>query len=397
MLRVFFYHAREVNHNMRILSTIIGISLALAYTAASAPPPGKGPNKDDGGGKGRGDDVDHRAAQSGPIKLGTSGGSVVDQANGYCCSGTLGSLLEDAYGIQYILSNTHVLASDSVPGGNGLIAQPGNPINQPGYIDVQCQNIPEDYVAELTTWIPLPPGDVGSVDAAIAEVTPSRVDSSGAILGIGTISSTPRDPALDLSVKKSGRTSGVTTGTIKSINATVNVSYSDECAGDEFVTTFTGQIIVSPGKFIKGGDSGSLMVENVGTNPRPIGLLYAGSKRVAIASPVKDVLDEISISLGSSVSFVGIETANDVSTPSSTGFQNATVAGLKRATAAKEANAARLLQVPNAVGHGVGISGGKPVIQILVDGITPEAINEKPVSINGFRVVLLDIGEIVAL
>jgi hypothetical protein len=42
--------------------------------------------------------------------------------------------------------------------------------------------------------------------------------------------------------------------------------------------------------FLNSADSGSLMVEDVPTNPRAIGLLYAGSSTDAIANPINQVL-----------------------------------------------------------------------------------------------------------
>jgi hypothetical protein len=49
----------------------------------------------------------HTAKQTPPIQLGTSGGWSKDLANGFCCGGTLGSLVKIG-GTQYILSNYHV-------------------------------------------------------------------------------------------------------------------------------------------------------------------------------------------------------------------------------------------------------------------------------------------------
>ncbi len=46
----------------------------------------------------------HTAKQTPPIQLGTSGGWSKDLANGYCCGGTLGSLVKIG-STQYILSN----------------------------------------------------------------------------------------------------------------------------------------------------------------------------------------------------------------------------------------------------------------------------------------------------
>src|SRR5438045_2029658 len=79
----------------------------------------------------------HTAKQTPPIQLGTSGGWAYDLANGYCCGGTLGSLVSIS-GTQHILSNYHVFESDIVSGGNGRVAQTGDPIIQPGLIDVNC-------------------------------------------------------------------------------------------------------------------------------------------------------------------------------------------------------------------------------------------------------------------
>jgi hypothetical protein len=72
------------------------------------------------------------------------------------------------------------------------------------------------------------------------------------------------------------------------------VAYNNECAGGAaFTKTFTGQIIIRNrrSKFIAGGDSGSLMLEDVTTNPRAVGLLFAGSNRLAVANPIDDVLE----------------------------------------------------------------------------------------------------------
>src|SRR5881227_790199 len=80
----------------------------------------------------------HTAVQTPPIQLGTSGGWSKDLANGYCCGGTLGSLVQIGT-TQYIMSNYHVFESDIVPGGNGIVATEGNPVIQPGLIDVSCR------------------------------------------------------------------------------------------------------------------------------------------------------------------------------------------------------------------------------------------------------------------
>jgi hypothetical protein len=301
----------------------------------------------------------------------------------------LGALVQ-AGGIQYILSNTHVFAGDTVEGGNGIVAQVGDPINQPGYIDVECDDITIDYVAELTDWVPLAAGGLSTVDAAIAQVIPGTVDPEGKILEIGTISAETVPASLDQSVKKSGRTSGITKGRVVALDAEVPVRYEDECAGASFSTTFTGQILVTPGKFLKAGDSGSLMVEDVGANPRAVGLLYAGSKRVAIANPIDDVLDALGVTM------VGVAASASAAGETVGGPQ---AGGLAKAKQAKATHAGRLMEVPGAIGHAVGPATGRPgqvAIKVLVEQITPAAERAALREIDGVPVELLEVGTIVA-
>jgi len=243
--------------------------------------------------------VSHTAKQTPPIQLGTSGGSVVDVANGYCCSGTLGALVQKN-GVQYILSNSHVLAGDVVSGGNGKVSAIGDDIMQPGYVDNNCSVTGSNIVADLSTLSTLyPPGSTPNVDCAMAQVRAGMVRTDGAILEIGTLSAQTLAPAVGLLVKKSGRTTGLSRSSISGLNATVNVGYETECAGTSFTKTFTGQIIIANrrSKFLNSGDSGSLMVEDVTTNPRAVGLLYAGSSTTAVANPIGDVLSNLGVTM----------------------------------------------------------------------------------------------------
>lgn len=240
------------------------------------------------------EEADHRGRQNRPIELGVSGGNSKALSNGYCCSGTLGSLVSDG-STQYILSNSHVLAPDiAASAGDPDVSAIGDGVNQPGLIDVGCADIPADYVANLSTLSTLNPGGSpsGNVDASIAAVISGRVSSS--ILEIGTLSTLTRNASVGQKVKKSGRTTGLTRSEVTGLNATVNVGYENECNGQTFVNTFTGQILIkgkSKGRsFIAGGDSGSLMVEDINNLPRAVGLLFAGSSQVAVANPIGDVL-----------------------------------------------------------------------------------------------------------
>jgi hypothetical protein len=334
--------------------------------------------------------VDHKALQQPPIQLGTSGGSVTDFANSYCCSGTLGALVRIG-GVQYILSNTHVFAGDSEPGGNGIVAAEGDDINQPGYVDTYCGTRTNIIVADLSDWCAIVPGGATPVDAAIAQVRSGMVRTDGAILEIGVLSSDTLAAYPGLGVKKSGRTTGLTSSTVDSINATISVSYSTECAGSSYTSTYTGQVLVKnkAEKFLAGGDSGSLLVENVATNPRAVGLLYAGSRTVAVANPIADVLGYFGATM------VG-QAAAGATAEIVPGEDTLPRGQLAKAMRLQQLNGNLLLKAPGAMGHAVGVSGGRPVIKILVEEITPEALAEAPQSIDGIPVVVEAVGKIVA-
>ena len=332
--------------------------------------------------------VNHKARQNRPIQLGVSGGNANDVANGFCCSGTLGALVENAQG-QFILSNAHVFAHDTLAStADPDMATIGDPINQSGLIDVACQDRPSDYVASLSSLSSINPGAMSPVDAAIAEVEPGMVDADGAILEIGTISSTPAPASLNLGVKKSGRTTGLTASRIEGINATISVGYSSECGGPEFTSIYTGQIIAGNrgSKFIAGGDSGSLMVENVGTNPRAVGLLFAGSSSIAVANPIGDVLTYFGVSLVGQPGAGGTSAAIDPINQ-----------GAARAMAVQARNATRLISVPGAIGHAVGLGGNAPVIKVYVETITERARQATPASLEGVPVVLEATGPVTAI
>ncbi len=248
--------------------------------------------------------VPHTGKQTPPIQLGTSGGWSKDLANGYCCGGTLGSLIQVG-GKQYIMSNYHVFESDIVPGGNGIVATDGDPIIQPGLIDVGCGASSAQTVGSLHKLSSLPDNNV---DVSVALVSTGMVSPVGSILEIGTISSQTAAAYLGQAVKKSGRTTGLSSSQVSGLNATVSVQYDNECAGGSaFTRTFTGQIIISNrgSRFLNSGDSGSLMVDGLKTNPHAVGLLYAGSSSLAVANPIGEVLEFIGDKLGGTASMVG--------------------------------------------------------------------------------------------
>jgi hypothetical protein len=256
------------------------------------------------GGGGGGGGVSHTAVQTAPIQLGTSGGWRQDLANGYCCGGTLGSLIQ-VNGTQYILSNYHVFESDIVSGGNGVVATTGDNVIQPGLIDVNCTASGAQNVGTLVKVSSLPDSNV---DCSVAQVISGKVDPTGAILEIGTLGSGTVAAFGGQAVKKSGRTTGLTKSTVSGLNATIKVTYDNECAGaNVFTKTFTGQIVISNAgsRFLNSGDSGSLMVEDKNNSPKAVGLLYAGGGNTAIANPIDEVLTFLGGKLGGTATMVG--------------------------------------------------------------------------------------------
>ena len=110
--------------------------------------------------------------------------------------------------------------------------------------------------------------------------------------GYGIPNSETTSADLGMAVQKYGRTTGLTAGAITGINATVRVRYSSGSA------RFVGQIIIGPGGFSAGGDSGSLVVIQNGKNARkPVGLLFAGSTSFTVANPIDPVLTRFGVTV----------------------------------------------------------------------------------------------------
>ena len=94
-----------------------------------------------------------------------------------------------------------------------------------------------------------------------------------------------------MDVQKYGRTTGFTQGEVYLIDATVIVRY------DSGFARFVDQIIITPGNFSSGGDSGSLIVD---LNNRPVGLLFAGSSSYTIANHIDNVLSSFNVAIDGS-------------------------------------------------------------------------------------------------
>jgi len=98
-------------------------------------------------------------------------------------------------------------------------------------------------------------------------------------------------PTLGMRVRKMGRTTGLTFGTITLLNATVNVGYTTS-RGNR-TARFTGQVITEA--MSQGGDSGSLVVD--ATQNKAVGLLFAGSPLATIFTPIDVVLAGLNVTI----------------------------------------------------------------------------------------------------
>ncbi len=234
-------------------------------------------------------------------------------------AGTLGCLVhkDDE---RYILSNNHVLA-------NSNDASIGDPVLQPGQHDGGRQ--PGDVIATLNDFVPIrfenngnggngeAPCPVAGFAAAILNVfaaltgrktrlrqyrvtsdnNNNKVDCAIAkpdnpgdvandILELGTISDIA-DGQLGMEIKKSGRTTGLTTGTIDQIDVTVRVNF-----GANKVAVFEDQLMA--GAMSQGGDSGSVVLDQ---DNNLVGLLFAGSPTTTVINRIQNVFSELNVRL----------------------------------------------------------------------------------------------------
>lgn len=232
-------------------------------------------------------------------------------------AGTFGALVKDKKtGKPLILSNNHVLAN-STNGKDGRAAT-GDPVLQPGPYDGGNK---EQVIGYLERYIPLKrkfelpecrlataaqgvsnrllmtirpnyrlsfrrrSSESNTVDAAVASPISEKFVSSE-ILEIGTVSGIA-SPFLGMTVKKSGRSSGLNHTQIKVINTTLEIKLSnDEQA------VFEQQFITGP--IALPGDSGSLVVDE---KSRAVGLLFAGSEKVSVVNNIQNVINLLEIEI----------------------------------------------------------------------------------------------------
>ncbi len=211
----------------------------------------------------------------GGISIGSAG--IPDSA------GTLGLVVKGPQGKSYVLSCAHVLALDE----QAHFLHTGTPIWQPGGFDGGNGG---NVVGKLSKYIPIRfGGPVNYVDAAIGKLTVTGLKAgvlNASDTGFYTLSGTTAVHRGD-TIRKSGRTTNVTYGTVAATDATVRVYYTNSRWA-----RFTDQI-VTDGSFSSPGDSGSAVDEN----GRFVGILFAGSDTVTIICKAKHLMGPLSITI----------------------------------------------------------------------------------------------------
>jgi hypothetical protein len=202
------------------------------------------------------------------LRCGTSTGN-----DNECASGTIGCVVARG-GTRYLLSCNHVFARENH-------ASIGEQIDAPGRYDGKPKCAATPICGTLAAFKPISFTSDNVFDAAIVLPDPGRPYTCAEAGGY-TPTSTAMDPYLGQLVKKSGRTTGLTHGSVQAIHVTLKVGYTTGLA------TFVDQIMISR-NFIKSGDSGSLMVEESTNNP--VGICFAGGGGASFANPVRPALE----------------------------------------------------------------------------------------------------------
>lgn len=202
-------------------------------------------------------------------------------------AGTIGARVKDAAGNVYALSNNHVYANQNE-------ANIGDIVLQPGAYDGGVS--PTDNIGELYAFQPIDfNGGSNTMDAAIALSSVENLGNSTLGDGYGMPSSQIAAATIGLEVQKYGRTTGRTHGAISGIDVDVEVCYEQFWIFCTKSAYFTDQIQISGSGFSGGGDSGSLIVTEIGNNP--VGLLFAGSDTTTFANRIDLVLNAFGVTI----------------------------------------------------------------------------------------------------
>ncbi|MBN1857388.1 MAG: hypothetical protein JW846_10615 [Dehalococcoidia bacterium] len=208
----------------------------------------------------------------------------VPSAGWYIVGGTLGAVVKDKdTGATMFLSNFHVMCVDDA-------WSVGDTMTQPNLLDTG--SCPGDIVGSLQR------GQLGgTVDCAVCSHTARGYSCE--IVDIGDVEGTAT-PTLGMAVRKRGRTTGLTYGTVDTLDLSVNINYGDGL-GNVVLNHQIG-VDVNPmlsTQFGDHGDSGAVVVNDA---RKVIGLHFAGntSGTYGVANPIQDVLDALNVRMCSS-------------------------------------------------------------------------------------------------
>ncbi|MER5546500.1 hypothetical protein ACWDBP_34960 [Streptomyces sp. NPDC001233] len=220
-------------------------------------------------------DTAHYSPLEGGISMGPSrviGGSVY--------AGTLGAIvIDNSTQKRVALTNFHVAAVDDA-------WAVGNRMVQPSQIDTGT--VPSDeFGAILRATLS------AAVDGAVISIDSSKMTSCE-VVDIGMVQGT-KNAVLGMAVRKRGRTTGLTYGSVDGIAASVTVDYGDNLGQ----RTLSNQVSIAADTsrnttFSDHGDSGSVIVDDSGN---VVALLFAGSGSNTVGNPITDVLTELGISM----------------------------------------------------------------------------------------------------
>jgi hypothetical protein len=201
-------------------------------------------------------------------------------------TGTFGAVVVDGSGQPYLLGNNHVLADcGRFPVGGAII--------QPGSLDTGHSE--DDVVAHLVRSLPLERTKGNEIDCALARPVSDEIGMEilyiGRPQGIGTAT-------IGMPVHKTGRSTGYTTGFVRSTSTDYLVKYGD------MVLKLTRQVAFkgSDGQPFSGaGDSGALVLDS--RNNLAVALLnagteqYSGPSHVTLGSGIARVLSAFGVQL----------------------------------------------------------------------------------------------------
>jgi hypothetical protein len=206
----------------------------------------------------------------------------VPTAGNYVFVGTLGAIVRDrATGAMMALTNFHVACVDS-----GWAV--GDSQTQPGRVDGgSCPSGKFGGIvrAVLSDHVD---GSVISIDASKA--------SACTIAEIGNVKGTAA-ASVGMAVRKRGRTTGLTYGSVASVDYSTSVDYGDGLGTHVLKNQIRVDVDASKStQFGDHGDSGSVVVD---ASNKVIGLHFAGNTAgtVGVANPIQFVLDELSVDI----------------------------------------------------------------------------------------------------